>query len=427
MPEPLTARGALDNGVEIDMKTRNEAGFSLLEMIVAVAVTLVITGAVYGLIAGGNNAFRREPELTERQQNARMAMDLIVRDIANTGSGLPAMIQAFTRGLDACSASPTSPAGTQRSCPVGAPSAPLTTYAPGVNGVLPDDLELIGNPSNFEGEQTCHYPGGSSSVVRMRFGGTNIETPQVVLVMMANGTYSVININGTSGNQSAAGDCAQGQPHTQLDFNQGGDPTGLNQPGGMCSNNVTGTAAGLPPSQCNPIMVARGEIVRYGIRVDADGVPNLYRFSSANLIQGTTGTWQLVAKGVEDLQVQYRSLDPNSVPPMQPASAWTNEPPQVSGCDIANPGENCCDPGCVEPSCRNRPNCIPPTNAALARLVTEVRVTLSARGESRNIQGGARIAGGDRVRGSLTQTVSPRATLFALSRRPALHGGAAWR
>jgi prepilin-type N-terminal cleavage/methylation domain-containing protein len=425
MPEPLTAPGALDNGVEMDMKMRRESGFSLIEMIVAVAVTLVVTGAVYGLIAGGNNAFRREPELAERQQNARMAMDLIIRDIQTTGSGLPAFIQAFARGLDSCSATGVSPAGTARTCPV-AGTTGTTAFNAGIlsGGAAdrPDDIEMIGNPGNQDGEQTCHYGGGSAANVRMRFGNTNIQSPEVVLVLLANGTYAVVNINSTTDNKNGAGDCVAGTPHMQLNWNKGGDPTGLNQPGGICAGGVTGTAANSNP--CNPVMVARGEIIRYGIRRDADGVPNLYRFSTGTLTSGVT-TWQVVAKGIEDLQVQYRHLDPAT---MNPVTNWLNEPPQVAGCDPANPLADCCDPGCIEPSCRNRPACVQPNNAALARLVTEVRVTLTARSEAQNMQGvSASQAGGTRVRGSLTQTVAPRATLFAMSRRPMANGGPVWR
>jgi type IV pilus assembly protein PilW len=83
-----------------------EGGFSLIELTVAMTITLVISGAIYGLIAGGQTAFRREPELSDRQQNIRVAMDLILRDIANAGSGLPPFLQAFTPGLDACAGCP---------------------------------------------------------------------------------------------------------------------------------------------------------------------------------------------------------------------------------------------------------------------------------------------------------------------------------
>ena len=421
------------------MKMRNEAGFSLLEMIVALAVTLVVTGAVYGLIAGGNNAFRREPELVERQQNVRMAMDMIIRDISTTGSSLPALIQAFSRGLDSCSASNTSPSGYTRGgtwtrCPLGGATAYNTGILDGAASRLPDDIEMLGNPGNFEGEATCHYPGGSSTHVNMVSGGTNIPAPSVVLVIMSDGTYTVVNANTTTGtSKTGSGNCDSKQLHTKVEFNTGSDKTGLNQSGGLCTDKtVVGTTT--KASTCYPVTVAQGEVIRYGIRRDADGVPNLYRFSTGQ-ISGPTPitTWQLVAKGIEDMQVQYRTLDPVT---LEPAANWLNEPPQVAGCDVNNPNANCCDPGCVPPGCMqdidgDPPNvlpCIHPTNAALARLVTEVRVTLTARSEARNIQGASdSVAGGQRIRGSLTQTITPRAVLFALSRRPAVGGGAAWR
>ena len=404
------------------MKMRQESGFSFIEMIVAVAITLVISGAVYGLIAGGNNAFRREPELAERQQNVRMAMDLIMRDVQSTGTGLPAFIQAFSRGLDSCSAAGTSPAGTTRNCPLGG----STGYAAGVTGALPDDLELIGNPGNFDGEATCHYGGGAASQVRMVNGGTTIGQNTVILVIMADGTYAVVNANDVDRtNKTAAGQCVSGEPHTQISFNSGNnDPSGLNKAGGLCAPDAVGTSSSS--SGCLPVMAAQGEVVRYGIRRDSDQIPSLYRFSTGSLGQiPPVTTWQLVAKGIEDMQVQYRSLDPVT---LQPATNWTNEPPAVAGCDPTNPAANCCDPGCIMPSCQQPAGCVQPTNAGMARLVTEVRVTLTARSEAQNIQGATTsVAGGTRIRGSLTQTITPRATLFALSRRPLTSGGPAWR
>lgn len=418
------------------MRTRRgEFGFSMIELMIAMLVTLIVTGAVYGLIAGGGNAFRREPELTDRQQNIRVAMDVIMRDVANAGIGVPAFIQTFTRGLNACNASATSPApfNTPRTCPDGETGAIGSPYGTGANEGVPDDIQLIGNPGNFDGEQTCHYGGGKAANVRLRFGSTAIRTPVVVLVFMRNGTYSLVNINDTQQNKSGAGDCTANQNHIQLNFNQGGDTTGLNQPGGLCSANVTGPAAGTNP--CEPITVARGEIIRYGIRLDEEGVPNLYRFSTGTLTGAITTTeWQLVARGIEDMQVQYRHVNPVS---LEPEDDWADEPRVVAGCNPLNMAANCCDPGCVEPGCKiytvdpatGAPMpCLQPTNDGMSRLVTEVRVTLSARAEGANLEGQTSSAtGGNRVRGSLTQTIAPRAALFALSARPAINGGPAWR
>ena len=117
-----------------------ERGFSLIELIVAMVITMLIMGSVYGLIAGGQNAFRREPELAERQQNIRMAMDLIMKDIANAASGLPTFVQAFTPGLDACAACPWARTAT-----------------------VTDEIEILTNSESRDTEPVCRtigIPGG---------------------------------------------------------------------------------------------------------------------------------------------------------------------------------------------------------------------------------------------------------------------------
>src|SRR5512136_2665399 len=75
---------------------QHERGFSLVELMIAMTVTLIVSGAIYGLLTSGSNAFRREPELADRQQNIRIAMDLLTRDVFNAGSALPTFSQVFT-------------------------------------------------------------------------------------------------------------------------------------------------------------------------------------------------------------------------------------------------------------------------------------------------------------------------------------------
>src|SRR5512138_3935788 len=78
---------------------RAEHGFSLIELLIAMVVTLIVSGTVVSLLAEGNKAFRIQPDLTERQQNIRVAMDTIMRDVANAGASLPMATQVFARRL----------------------------------------------------------------------------------------------------------------------------------------------------------------------------------------------------------------------------------------------------------------------------------------------------------------------------------------
>ena len=85
-------------GVRSRPVDERESGFSLAELLIAITITLTISGAIYGLLAQGQNAFRREPEISDRQQQIRIAMDLVQRDIVTAGMSMPDFVQAFTPG-----------------------------------------------------------------------------------------------------------------------------------------------------------------------------------------------------------------------------------------------------------------------------------------------------------------------------------------
>ena len=63
----------------------NASGFSLAELIVAMAVGLILLSAVYNLFSIQNKQLSNQEQLAELQQNARMGMDMLVRDIRMAG------------------------------------------------------------------------------------------------------------------------------------------------------------------------------------------------------------------------------------------------------------------------------------------------------------------------------------------------------
>jgi hypothetical protein len=89
------------------------------------------------------------------------------------------------------------------------------------------------------------------------------------------------------------------------------------------------------------------------------------------------GGWRVVASGIEDLQVQYSQA---SAP-----TTWIDSAPAV----VAN---------------------------NFGSLINQVRVTVVARSEARNIQGAtSSTSGKTNIRGSLTSIGTPRATLTHLA------------
>ncbi len=367
-------------------------GFSLVELMVAMTITLIVTGAIYGLMTGGQEAFRREPEVTDRQQNIRLAMDVIMRDIASAGAAMPPFTQTFRPGLNSCAGCP---AAAHRTGP-GVPAVP--------GGPQTDDLEIMANPGGMGMEEACNYSGHESNA-RFVASSTSIGRGDVFMVLLADGTWTLrAAIDDPSANNGQPGDCMPGL-HAAISFRSGGDTTGYNLPSGVCAGDqvmvggvcsgctdggqpIPGNAccsAGIPAEDIDPCTVEgflQAEMVRYRVRTDAAGVPNLERWSSgssASFGAGGAPIFQVIARGIDDLQVEY--FDANG-------ARW-DDAPQV-------------DQGALN----------------YGSLIQRVRVTLSSRSESVNVAGASRVdAGPVALRGRLIATGTPRAALDTLGTR----------
>lgn len=70
------------------MTTRKggELGFSILELLIAVAIATVITGAVFAMLDPAHGAFRVQPESADVAQRLRAAADAVLRDVSAAGS-----------------------------------------------------------------------------------------------------------------------------------------------------------------------------------------------------------------------------------------------------------------------------------------------------------------------------------------------------
>jgi prepilin-type N-terminal cleavage/methylation domain-containing protein len=84
-----------------------ERGFTLLEVLISMAITLIVMGAVFGLLTRGQRSFQREPQVADLQQSARTTLDMVTKDILQAGSGLPPEFPAFSRINGAGNQAPT--------------------------------------------------------------------------------------------------------------------------------------------------------------------------------------------------------------------------------------------------------------------------------------------------------------------------------
>jgi prepilin-type N-terminal cleavage/methylation domain-containing protein len=69
------------------MTTRQPAaaGFSLIELMLVLAIFLIVSGAIFGLLNTAQIRYRAEREFLESFQGGRLGVELIVRDIHNAG------------------------------------------------------------------------------------------------------------------------------------------------------------------------------------------------------------------------------------------------------------------------------------------------------------------------------------------------------
>ena len=69
-------------------RARPPHGFSTIELAVAMAITLTVTAAVFGLLNPSSGAFQAQPEAADIEQRLRAAVDSLERDIKAAGGGV---------------------------------------------------------------------------------------------------------------------------------------------------------------------------------------------------------------------------------------------------------------------------------------------------------------------------------------------------
>jgi len=349
-----------------------QAGFSLSELMVALVITLIVSGAIYGMLANSQNSFRREPEVSDRQQNIRVAMQTIAHDVTNAGADVPAWMQVFSDRL-------------------GNGALPDGAGPTGPNGAT-DIIQFYSSDGNCPNLTVCGNGGGSSITTQQLIPGCfGLPGPVLLWTSKDNPAWpcgggepkcsscSQVQWGCTPGN-GANNACGNGQSnggngHTVFPHGQ----SNLNPPGG--------------PNFCPDGLSAIG-VSKYEIRVDTDGVPNLWHTNLADItVNGgnpncsnpqfdATAGWGMVARGVEDLQVEYLTQDNYA------SGAWVQNPPHI-------------------------------TNGNWGDVVRMVRVTLGARTIQGRLQGQttatSNISGKTAIRGQLTQEITPRPALSFLA------------
>src|SRR5262245_8643185 len=66
---------------------RSTDGFTLVELLLATAITVAIAGAIFALATPSQGIFAAQPEVGDMQQRLRVAIDQLQKDLLMSGNG----------------------------------------------------------------------------------------------------------------------------------------------------------------------------------------------------------------------------------------------------------------------------------------------------------------------------------------------------
>lgn len=265
---------------------KSQSGFSLIEMMLAMSLTIVLTGVVFSLMKKGQETFVVESSRSELTQNFRAAMDLISRDIQAAGAGIPGFLGPIA-GID----------GT---------------------GTNPDVLMVMYGNSAFPAVDVTVPPVSSTSGM----------TTQIPLTPFTPGTYFLYTVAQPQDNSPNISDYAE---FRVFDLPSSAFPL----TGGVV---LTPTARGVnfdgqsssfwdstvdPPSSA-ALRVARvDEVVQYRL------------LSTSRELQRNRNDsgWVTIARGITDFQLRYSTEKFNSTTGTFDAPVWQD---QVLKSDVSN-------------------------------------------------------------------------------------------
>src|SRR6266576_3016822 len=69
------------------LTTHNQEGFTVIEMMVAVTIMIIVSAGVFSLMKSSMTIATASYEMTDAQENLRIAQEYINRDLMNAGDG----------------------------------------------------------------------------------------------------------------------------------------------------------------------------------------------------------------------------------------------------------------------------------------------------------------------------------------------------
>src|SRR5260370_5128032 len=138
------------------VRRQGELGFSLIELLVALGIFLVITGAAFTLLGSSQKRYQTDSQILTSFQEARLGVDQMVRDINDAGYPPPTFVGTdvtkFTKAPFAWS-----------------PNSPATPCTVDIGCITPGDFDII-----IETNTTPQDAGSQVEWIRYKLQGTTL-------------------------------------------------------------------------------------------------------------------------------------------------------------------------------------------------------------------------------------------------------------
>jgi prepilin-type N-terminal cleavage/methylation domain-containing protein len=314
-------------------RTKQSAGFTLLELLVAVAITVIIVAISLSLLVNFEHTSEGIVLAANTQENLRAGMNYVVRDLVLTGEGLPTGGIAIPNGAGVAVNRP-GPTGAGYTFPLTYTAIPAITpgAAMGANVMEPSDMvtvmyadnsialsqNLINDPTPPAGDPVCNGtidPGGAS--VAFDINCTNISSG--VMIIHPGDLILFSNAQGNAMEEvtSVAGQIVNFAVNDAYNLNQRVDPSGT-----MHQIQTPAGSGNYPPTTATRVVM-----VTYYLDNTNPNDPRLMREVNFN-------TPQPVAEGIEDLQASYDFIDGVTNPTDQKIAPAGDSPNQTEDVNL---------------------------------------------------------------------------------------------
>jgi Tfp pilus assembly protein PilW len=288
---------------------RDEAGFTLAELMVSTLITLAIMGATVTTLSQTYRQNESAKAILSINNYLRIGADIMEQDFLQVGQGLPTgrIIQVPNGGAALPIQQPHPQGSTCTQWPVGTVAIPAVTPGPGcgptINGVATDTVTTMATDSMLYNVPIASFNlvarSATVATAAQANNGLNIATGQSTdvavgdLMMFTKGSMSaLVYVTGVTGNQT-------------FSF-AGGDPMNLNQ----TAANFNGTVddlANTVPTTAYSAEVSRVFMISYYLDNTLDPAnPRLIRQTNwGNPAVAVNQRGMTVAFDVENLQLSY--------------------------------------------------------------------------------------------------------------------------